>query len=119
MVTIETREAAEHGTRAAVRPNGPAMAAFLAAGLGAFTVGFVVVLHEIGLFSAPALYGPAGGVSGRTTIAIVVWLVAWGLLHSRWKHRDIAPGPVVWLGLLLVAVGLMGTFPPLWSVLSP
>ena len=50
--------------------NGATMAAILSAGIGAFAVGFVVILNEAGLFTAPALYGPAGGVSGRTTIAI-------------------------------------------------
>ena len=49
--------------------------AFLAAGIGAFAVGLFVLLNEMGLFAAPALYEPAGGVSGRTTFAVVAWLV--------------------------------------------
>ena len=58
-------------------PNGAAMAAALAAGIGAFAMGLFVLLNEAGLFAAPALYGPAGGVTGRTTFATVVWLGAW------------------------------------------
>ena len=55
--------------------NGAALASFLAAGIGAFAVGFFVIVNEAGLFAAPALYGPSGGVSGRTSFAAVTWLI--------------------------------------------
>jgi hypothetical protein len=70
--------------------NGAAMASMLGAGIGAFAMGFFVILNEAGVFAAPALYGPAGGVTGRTTFATLVWLAAWGLLHTRWTGRRIA-----------------------------
>jgi hypothetical protein len=54
----------------------------------------LVLLNEAGIFAAPALYAPAGGVSGRTTLATIVWLTAWAVLHNRWKSREIAPGGV-------------------------
>ena len=98
--------------------NGAALAAFLAAGIGAFATGFVVLLNEMGLFSAPALYGPAGGVSGRTTLAAAVWLIAWAALHARWKAREMDPGRIGVATLVLVALGILGTFPPLWGVVS-
>jgi hypothetical protein len=97
--------------------NGAAMAAFLAAGIGAFGTGLVVVLNEAGLFAPPVLYGPAGGVSGRTTLATVVWLIAWGVLHHLWKAREIAPGRLGVATLILVALGVLGTFPPFWGLL--
>jgi hypothetical protein len=97
--------------------NGAALAAFLAAGIGAFAMGSVVILNEAGLFTAPAVYGPAGGVSGRTTIATVIWLIAWGVLHRRWKDRDMDPGPMAALTLVLTALGILLTFPPLWSMM--
>lgn len=65
--------------------NGAAMAAMLAAGIGAFAMGAFVILNEAGVFAAPALYRPAGGVTGRTTFAALVWLAAWALLHTRWR----------------------------------
>ena len=98
--------------------NGPALAAFLAAGIGAFAMGLIVVLSESGLFVAPTLYGPAGGVSGRTTLAVVVWLIAWGVLHVTWRARDIEPGRVAVATLVLIALGVLGTFPPFWAVVS-
>lgn len=98
-------------------PTGAAMAAFLGAGIGAFAMGLVVILNEAGVFAAPAIYGPAGGVSGRTTVATVVWLIAWGVLHQLWKGRDVEPSRVPMLTLALTALGILGTFPPLWSLL--
>jgi hypothetical protein len=97
--------------------NGAAMAALLAAGIGAFAMAFFVILNEAGLFAAPILYGPAGGVTGRTTFATLVWLVVWGGLHMRWRAREMAPGRVFALTLVLVGAGVLGTFPPLWGLL--
>ena len=97
--------------------NGAAVAAFLAAGIGAFAIGLVVILNEIGLFTAPSLYGPAGGVSGRTTIATLIWLIAWGVLHRRWRHREIESSRVHMLTLVLIGLGILFTFPPVWSIL--
>lgn len=96
--------------------NGGAMASFLGAGLGAFSMGVFVLLNEAGLFAAPTLYGPAGGVSGRTTLAVLVWLIAWGVLHHRWRAREIPSRRVYPLTLVLVGAGILATFPPLWRL---
>jgi multisubunit Na+/H+ antiporter MnhG subunit len=96
--------------------NGAAMAAILGAGIGGFAVGFFVILSELGIFSAPTLYAPAGGLSGRTTFAVVAWLIGWGILHSRWKNREIAEGAVFTGTLALIALGVLLTFPPFWGV---
>ena len=98
--------------------NGSALAAFLAAGIGAFAMGLIVVLNEMGVFVPPTLYGPAGGVSGRTTLAVVVWLIAWGVLHGTWRDREVDSGRVALATLVLVAFGIIGTFPPFWAVVS-
>jgi hypothetical protein len=97
-------------------PNGAALAAFLGAGIGAFAVGLFVLLNEAGLFAAPAVYGPAGGVSGRTTLAVVTWLAAWALLHARWKDRELEARRVLRVTLGLIALGVLATFPPLWGI---
>jgi hypothetical protein len=97
--------------------NGAAVAALLGAGIGAFAMGLVVILNEAGLFAAPALYGPAGGVSGRTTLAVVIWLIAWGALHRQWREREVEPRRVFVLTIALVGAGVLLCFPPLWSVL--
>jgi hypothetical protein len=80
-------------------------------------MGFFVLINEAGTFVAPSLYAPAGGVSGRTTFAVATWLIAWGVLHSRWKDRQIETKGVYALTLLLIALGILGTFPPVWNLL--
>lgn len=95
--------------------NGSAMAAVVAAGIGSFAMGAVVIAGELGL-SVPALYAPAGGVSGRTTLAAVVWLVAWAALHARWKQTHVDAQRVHAVTLLLVVLGLVLTFPPVWGL---
>lgn len=97
--------------------NGAALASFLGAGIGAFAMGVIVILNEAGLFSAPALYPPAGGVSGRTTFAVVIWLIGWGVLHRRWKGRQVASRPVRAITLILIALGVLLAFPPVWKLL--
>lgn len=93
------------------------MAAFLGGGIGALAMGTVVLLNEAGLFAAPAVYAPAGGVSGRTTLAVIVWLIAWAVLHNRWKAHEIPPGRVGAVTLVLIAIGVLATFPPVWALL--
>lgn len=97
--------------------NGVPLAAFLSAGIGAFAMGLLVILSEAGIFAAPTLYAPAGGVSGRTTFAVVIWLAAWALLHHRWKGRRVAPGRVCVATACLILLGLLLTFPPVWQLL--
>ena len=63
-------------TAALPEANGSAMASFMGAGIGAFAMGVIVLLNEAGIFAAPTLYAPAGGVTGRTTLATIVWLRA-------------------------------------------
>ena len=97
--------------------NGAALAAFLAAGIGALATGLVVVLNEAGLLAVPALYAPAGGVTGRTALAAAIWLLAWALLHRRWRDRRLEPRRIHAATLLLVGLGVLLTFPPVWSLL--
>jgi len=97
--------------------NGAALASFLGAGIGAFAVGFIVILNEAGLFVAPALYAPAGGVSGRTTLAAVIWLIGWAVLHSLWRNRQIESRRVHLLSVILMGLGIVLTLPPVWKLL--
>lgn len=98
------------------RPNGTAIAAFLAAAIGAFSMGLFVILNETGLFAAPALYEPAGGVTGRTTLAVLVWLIAWWLLHRRWQGREVGARGAYLATLLLLGLGILLCTPPVWGL---
>lgn len=96
--------------------NGAALAALLAAGVGAFALGLIVILNEAGAFTVPAIYAPAGGVSGRTALAVVIWLIAWAILHRLWKGTEVRTGRVQMVTLVLTLLGIVLTFPPVWRL---
>jgi hypothetical protein len=105
-----------HERESALVTNGAALAAYLGAGIGAFAMGLFVILNEVGVFAAPSLYAPAGGVTGRTTFAVIAWLIAWGVLHRRWKGRQVESMRVHAITLALVLLGIVLTFPPVWGL---
>ena len=50
------------------------------------------------------------------TFTVVAWLIAWSLLHSRWKNRQIESRQVFAVALVLVGLGILATFPPVWGL---
>jgi hypothetical protein len=95
------------------------VAAFLAAGVGTFALGLLVILNEAGAYAAPSLYGPAGGVSGRTTFGTLAWLLVWAGLHATWKGRHVNARRILGLTLGLIVLGLALMFPPVWGLVAP
>jgi hypothetical protein len=99
--------------QASAATNGAAAAAIFAAGIGSFVLGLLTTLAAASkvLGNALAFYGPTGALSGKTTVAVVIWLAAWVLLHRTWKHRQVNFA-LIFLGtLILVGLALLGTFP--------
>lgn len=93
--------------------NGPAAAAILASGIGSLGLGLLTTLVQVivPLKDALNLYNPAGPLSGKTTVAVVVWLLAWAVFHNRWKNKQVNFATAFMATLLLIALGLLGTFP--------
>lgn len=112
---METQEKVDSHTTEEVK-NGTAMAAVLGAAIGSFALGLIVLLNAMDLISIPAIYEPAGGVSGRTTLAVILWLISWGVLHVRWKDQQISYRKTLLLSLALIAGSLIFTFPPFWRL---
>lgn len=95
--------------------NGPGAAAILAAGIGSFSLAALAIAADkvASLKSALIFYKPTGDLSGVTTVAIVIWLVAWGGLEMRWRKRTVALGLVSWLALGMLVLSILLTFPPI------
>jgi hypothetical protein len=98
-----------------VTPNGAGAAAVLAAGIGCFVVGAISVLAD----KVPALarsllfYRPTGPLSGVSALAIVVWLGVWAFLQYRWQRRVLNLRWTNGIAFVLLACGLLLTFPPI------
>lgn len=100
-------------------PNGPGAAAVLAAGTGSFALGlFAVLADKLAAIKSLMIFSkPTGPLSGVTTSAIVVWLIAWVIFHARWRGKTVRVERVCAAALILLALGLLLTFPPLADLL--
>jgi hypothetical protein len=99
--------------------NGAGAAAVLAAGIGSFAVGFFAILagQSASIKSLMVFSKPTGPLSGVTTSAIAVWLLAWIIFHLRWRGKTVALARVNAVALILLALALLLTFPPLADLL--
>jgi len=98
----------------------PAAAALLAGGIGSMALGLLTVLAEASTPIKDALrfYGPAGPLSGKTTVAVIVWLVSWVILRGVWNKKEVEFGKVAGVAFILLALGLIGTFPPFFLLFA-
>ncbi|MEO8726904.1 MAG: hypothetical protein ABI383_12385 [Acidobacteriaceae bacterium] len=95
-------------------PNGPGAAAILSAGIGCFAVAVLALIADkLPLVkSSLVFYQPTGPLSGVTTIAICIWLLAWRVLAWRWRGKTVSVGYINAVALALLGLGLILTFPP-------
>jgi hypothetical protein len=93
------------------------MAAILGNGVGAAALGIFITAAEsfAPVHDALTLDAGIGPLSGKTTAAIVVWLAAWMALHLLWRKRDVGGRPVLFATGILMGIGLLGTFPPVYA----
>ena len=96
-------------------PNGSAAAAILASGIGTFIFAVMAFAGD----KSPAIksglifYKPTGPLSGVAGTAVVLWILCWVFLEWRWAKKTV-PGKVVCVtSLVLLALGLLLTFPPI------
>src|SRR6266700_4091346 len=95
------------------KPEGPIAAAILAAGIGCLAMGVVTTLAEASTSIADKLSWSdrVGPLSGKTIIAVAVWLVAWAVLHLVFRAKEFETRRALAVALVLVALGVVGTFP--------
>jgi hypothetical protein len=103
-----------------VRPSGPAAAVILAAGLASFTLGLLSVLTaaSASVSNALTLSDGVGDISGLTTAATVVFFSSWGLLAIALRRADPPLVRVAAATAALIALGLLGTFPPFFNAIG-
>ena len=101
-------------------PNGSAAAAILAAGIGCGTLGVLAFTADASPAVGRALniYNPTGTLSGVTTGAIVVWMVAWFALNRLWHARAVAMSAINVSAFALLLVSFLLTCPPIMDLLQ-
>jgi hypothetical protein len=99
-------------------------AVFVATGIASFTLGLTIILQEAKVLSGAFLdfsknYGIGSGVgplSGKTIIAVIAFLVSWAILGYLWRGREVNFTRAFGASLVLLALGFLGTFPPIFEL---
>jgi len=102
------------------RPEGPISAAILAGGIGSLALGLVTTLAEASETIAGWLEfnSGVGPLSGKTIVAVVVWLTAWAVLHPLLKDKAYETRRALAVSLVLIALGVIGTFPTFFQLFA-
>jgi hypothetical protein len=117
------------------KPNGPVVAAFVAAGIASLAIGIGVVLNEASATIKGAVgidfnaflqfdknFGFGSGVgplSGKVGLAIIAFVVSWVLLHLWLRGKEVNFRTGFIAALVLVGLGFALTFPPIFKLFAP
>jgi hypothetical protein len=98
-------------------PTGPAAAALLAAGVGCAVLGALTVLVEASprLKADLTFSNPVGPLSGKTIVATAAWALTWIWLHLLLRRRRMPLVLATTVAVVLIVIGLLGTFPPVFQ----
>lgn len=115
LVAIQAREIG-----ATERPNGAAAAAVLSSSFGVFVLGLLTTLAaaSAGIKDWLNWYDPTGPLSGKTTLAGIMWLVAWIVGHYWLRNKEVKFTRVTQASIALIVVGLLLMFPPIFERLE-
>ncbi len=120
--TVEDQliELQAQGKEAVEKPNGAAIATIVAAGFGVFLVGLFTTLAEAsaGIKDWLNFYNPTGPLSGKTTMAGILWLAAWVPGVFVLRNRELNIGRAIALTVVLVILGVLLTFPPVFVLFA-
>jgi len=100
------------------KPEGPIAAAVIAGGVGAAALGVVTTLAEAseGIREWLQWSDAVGPLSGKVIVTLAVWLVAWAILHVMLRSRPYETRRALVVSLVLIAVGVVGTFPTFFQL---
>lgn len=111
-----------------VNKNGSAQAALLASMIGCLTLSLVNLgtelssdfkawVHAVGKLWIPGA-GGIGPYSGKETIALLGWLLSWGILHLILKNKEWNRSVVTVIFLVGMAISTTLLWPPIFMYLG-
>jgi hypothetical protein len=100
------------------KPEGPIAAAIIAGGIGAAALGVVTTLAEASESISSWLQwsDAVGPLSGKVIMAVLVWLVAWAILHVALRNKPYETRRALVISLVLIGLGVLGTFPTFFQL---
>jgi hypothetical protein len=97
-------------------------AAFVASGIGSFVLALVIVLTEMkagaGFKSFLNFVGPVGPLSGKTTVAVIAFVVSWVALHFAFKTRAVTLTRAFTIAMILIVLSVIFSFPPVFEIFA-
>ena len=102
------------------KPEGPIAASIIAGGIGATALGLFTTLAEASADIKEWLdyKSSVGPLSGKTIMAVVVWLVAWAILHVVYRGKPYETRRAFTIAVVLVGLGVLGTFPTFFQAFA-
>ena len=102
------------------KPEGPIAAAIIAGGIGAAALGLFTTRAEASesIRSWLQWSDAVGPLSGKVLMAVLVWLVAWAVLHLALRNRPYETRRALVISLVLIGLGVLGTFPLFFQAFS-
>jgi hypothetical protein len=102
------------------KPEGPIAAAIIAGGIGAAALGLFTTLAEASTDVKDWLdwNSDVGPLSGKTIMAVIVWLVAWAVLHVVYRGKPYETRRAFIIAVVLVGLGVLGTFPTFFQAFT-
>ena len=93
-------------------------AAFIASGIGCTVMGLLTTAADISKPLSDSLnwYKPVGPLAGKTSVAVIVYLVSWALLHFGVKNVKLQTAFTI--ALVLIGLGFALTFPPVFDLIK-
>jgi hypothetical protein len=103
------------------KPVGPGAAVMISAGIGIFVLGLLttlaVISADVKSFVLWWEWGQGvGPLAGKSTLAVLSWLISWLILDLWWRKKDVELKPAFYIGLTLGILGAIGTFPPFFEL---
>ena len=117
MTTVTTSQEKHMETTQTLVASGVAAATFIASGIGTLVLGLMTTGAVLsgGLKDVLNLWNPAGPLSGKSTFAIIAWLISWVLLNTLWKGKEMDLRKSFIITLVLIGLGFLLTFPPIFE----
>lgn len=114
-------------TQTDTKPSGPVAAVFVAAGIASLVLGLFVTLNEMSpdinnFLKFDASFGIGKGVgplSGKVTLAVIAFVISWVALHFLWRGKEVNFRRAFIASLVLVGLGFLLTFPPIFQAFAP
>ena len=109
----QVKPVAESQVSAADQAMGASM---VASGIGSLVLGIAIVLSEVSPgFKAFVTWNKGvGPLSGKTGLSVIAFVVAWIVLHYAFKGKPISlTTSFIWT-IVLVVLGLLLSFPPVF-----